>query len=145
MRRPEIALHLVKADENPVGSDRKRQVQSMGAGSSMICVEMLQVRRAMRPALAVGVRTGVRNTWIPSSRSLYPNRLRTFSIVQQKSVALIGSKGFSQSLAGDARRTTLNSLLAFFSFALVSAPSFLAQSYQLHPDHRQNYQNSDQR
>jgi hypothetical protein len=34
-------------------------------GSAMICVEMLQVRGAMRPALAVGVRTGDRNSWMP--------------------------------------------------------------------------------
>ena len=35
MGHPEIALHLVKADDHPVGSDRKRRVQSIVAGSSM--------------------------------------------------------------------------------------------------------------
>ena len=50
MHHPEIALHLVKADDNPVGSDRKRRVQSMGAGSS---VEMLHRKRLARQTVSL--------------------------------------------------------------------------------------------
>jgi hypothetical protein len=50
-----------------------------------------------------------------------------------------------RSFAGDERRKTLKWLLAFFSFALVSAPSLLAQSHQLKLTTGYNYQNSDQR
>jgi hypothetical protein len=68
-------------------------------GSAMICVEMLQVRGAMRPALAVGVRTGDRNSWMPQlSIALSKMAENVLSIVQQKSVALIGWNGFSQLL-----------------------------------------------
>ena len=35
MHHPEIALHLVKADDDPVGSDGKCRVNSIGARSSM--------------------------------------------------------------------------------------------------------------
>src|SRR5690349_2327958 len=45
MHHPEIALQLVKADDNPVGSNRKRREQSMGAGSS---VEVLHRKRLPR-------------------------------------------------------------------------------------------------